>query len=303
MKSLSLYKKYYSVNTLHDVVKTFQDTLLESNKTFSYFVDWQKIKENVERYNYEINLLNYLVGQKDTGQKLKEILNKNPEVLPVIPLIIAVRDNDISVITDANKPLETLKKYDFKKRALTDRDIEDITLFCEKAGILSLFSSFRIKDLRDYLLGVETGLDTNARKNRSGTAMETLIEPSLNQIKGIIVFKQKTFGYLADSENVKISEGLKDRKFDFVVKAKNRFFNIEVNFYSGGGSKPQEIVDSYINRNHELCQEGWGFVWITDGLGWKVCTNQMTKAFKDMDYVLNVDFVKKGILRDILLST
>lgn len=167
MKNLSLYKKYYSVNTLHDVVKIFQDTLLESNKTFSYFADWQKIKENVERYNYEINLLNYLVGQKDTGQKLKEILNKNPEVLPVIPLIIAVRDSDISVITNANKPLETLKKYDFKKRTLTDRDIEDITLFCEKAGILSLFSSFKIKDLRDYLLGVETGLDTNARKNRS----------------------------------------------------------------------------------------------------------------------------------------
>ena len=300
MQDLSLYKKHLKIDTLEELIKKFQDTLLESNMTFSYFCDWGKIKKNVEKYKYEINILNYLVGAKDVKAKLREILKKNPETLKIIPLIIAVRDLDIAVIKDPEKPLETLSKYDFGKSTLTDEEIKDIVLFCEDSGIVALFSDFRIKDLRDYLLGVETGLDTNARKNRSGFAMEGLIAPILKKIKGITVYSQQSFESISGKNGISKCDGIENRKFDYVVKTLSKCYNIEVNYFSGQGSKPQEIVDSYINRNNELKRAGWGFIWVTDGVGWKSGVNQLSKAFREMDYVLNVSLAKEGLLQDIL---
>ena len=110
--------------------------------TFSYFCDWGKIKKNVEKYKYEINILNYLVGAKDVKAKLQEILKKNPETLKIIPLIIAVRDLDIAVMKDPEKPLETLSKYNFIRKRLTDADIKNIVSFCEDSGIIALFLGF-----------------------------------------------------------------------------------------------------------------------------------------------------------------
>ncbi len=301
MANLSVYKKFYKLNTVNNLVKIFQDTLMISNKTFSYFVSWEKVNKNVQKYDYEINILNYLVGTADPKAKLKEILKKNPEVLPVLPLIIAVRNLEIAVIEDSESPSGTVKEYDFtKKDKLSNEEVDDIAIFCEKAGILNLFSVFKIKNLKDYLLGLEAGIDTNARKNRSGSAMESLIDPILKDIKDIKVIKQKTFKYLKKQEGIKIPERLLNRKFDYAIVFNKKCFNMEVNYYDGQGSKPQEIVDSYTNRRNELVKIGWNFIWLTDGIGWKSGANQLTNAFQDMEFILNLEFAHKGILEAIL---
>ncbi len=301
MANLSLYKKFYKVNNIDELVKKFQETLMTSNKTYSYFVAWDKVKKNVQKYDYEINILNYLVGSSDPRNKLSEILKKNPEVLPVIPLIIAVRDLEIAVIDDPARPAETVKEFDFSKKTnLTAKNIEDIVVFCDKAGILKLFSEFKIKNLRDYLLGLEAGIDTNARKNRSGTSMESLVDPILDKIKSISVVKQKTFKHIKEKFGVAVPDRLLNRKFDYVIIADKKFFNLEVNYYDGQGSKPQEIVDSYTNRKNELAKAKWGFIWLTEGPGWKKGAHQITNAFNDMDFVLNLSLASAGVLKEIL---
>lgn len=301
MANLAIYKKFYKINNVDDLLRKFQETLLVSNKTFSYFVDWAKIQANVKKYEYEINVLNYLVGIAEPKEKLREILKKNPEVVSVMPLIIAVRDSEIAVIEDKAKPSESLRVFDFERKdKLSNEKIAELIAFCDKSGILNLFSSIRIKNLRDFLLGVETGIDTNARKNRSGTAMEELIEPIIGGIKDINVVKQKKFQSLQDGYKIKIPLKLSDRKFDYVIITKRTAYNMEVNYYDGQGSKPQEIVDSYTNRKNELAKEGIGFIWLTDGVGWKGGVHQITNAFNDMDYILNIEFARKGILNEIL---
>lgn len=301
MANLAVYQKFYKVNNTEELVKKFQETLMVSNKSYNYFVDWEKVKANVKKYEYEINILNYLVGISDCKEKLREILTKNPEVLPVLPLIIAVRDLEIAVIENPAQPSESLKKFDFNKRgALSKEEIGNIVNFCYFSGVLNLFSDFKIKNLRDYLLGLEAGIDTNARKNRSGNAMESLVDPILDKIKGIKVIKQKTFKYLKENENMGIPQKLLNRKFDYVILANDKKFNLEVNYYDGQGSKPQEIVDSYTNRKNELANSKWSFIWLTDGVGWKKGTSQITNAFKDIDYVLNIKFASSGVLEEIL---
>jgi len=74
----------------------------------------------------------------------------------------------------------------------------------------------------------------------------------------------------------------------------------EVNYYAGAGSKPEEIVDSYINRKNELLDSGWKFIWITDGNVWKGSESQLLKAFNEMDFVMNINFINQGILKKAL---
>jgi len=125
MANLSIYQKFYKVDNIEELVKKFQETLMVSNKTYSYFVNWQKVKENVQKYDYEINILNYLVGNAHPREKLKEILKKNPEVVSILPLIIAVRDLGISIIEDPAKPSETLREFDFEKKSkLSNEEME-----------------------------------------------------------------------------------------------------------------------------------------------------------------------------------
>jgi len=157
----------------------------------------------------------------------------------------------------------------------------------------------------DYLLGVEVGLDTNARKNRSGLFLEKMVTETLENLRNrdssYIVVSQKNFGYVRDTYNVKVPATLIDRKFDYVIISKGKATTIEVNFYGGTGSKPSEIVSSYINRGQVLSENGWKFVWLTDGIGWKKMQNPLRVGVENIDYVINSSLLRQGILEKIIL--
>jgi type II restriction enzyme len=300
MANMNFYKKFLDVGNIDELAELFNRTLIDTNMTYKYFVDWEKIKRNVNRLNVEINILNSLIGSKDVRNDLMDLLRKYPEIVTVFPLIIAVRDNELKIIEDVD-----IKKYSFKRKtSLTEPEIKSMVHFCVKSGIIELFSDIKIKNLKDYLLGVEVGMDTNARKNRSGQSMELIVMPIINSFRNkyndLEIIFQKTFKYIKENYGVQISQSLINRKFDFVLKKGDKFVNIEVNYYSGGGSKPQEIVNSYINRQNELKKSKWGFIWITDGLGWRVGFNQIKVGFNNIDYLLNLNFVKRGVLEEII---
>lgn len=302
MANLKVYKAALGLNNLDEILNAFRESLLDTNKSFNYFVDWQKIRGNVEKFNVEINILNSLIGSKDIKTDLSNILIKYPEILPVFPLLIAVRKSEINVIDDSNN---LSKSFPFKKQPhLSKEEIREIIHFCDRSGVLNLFTDFKIKNMKDYLLGVEVGIDTNARKNRSGIAMELAVKPTMEALKRdfseIDIEFQKTFKFIAKKYDAPLSLNLANRKSDFVIRKGQTFINVEVNYFDGQGSKPQEIVDSYINRQTELYKVGWKFVWITDGRGWKEGTNQIKKGFAEVDYLLNSSFAKNGVLKEII---
>jgi len=307
MVEIEIYKKVWGTNDLDSIVDKFIGTLIDTNRSYSFFVDWNKIVKNAEKYNVEINILNSLVGSENTKEALRSILKKYPEVSPVIPLIIAVRDLRLKVIEDFGATDVDIKDFNFEKRnSLSEKEIEDIINFSDKSGILGIFQNKNIRNLKDYILGVEVGMDTNARKNRSGNAMELILTPvfeKLSEKYGFDVVSQKQFKYLSNHyPNLPIPSYLEDRKFDYCLIKGTTYINIEVNYYAGGGSKPQEIVDSYNTRMNELKKSEGHFIWITDGYGWSTGKNQIRKAFEKQDYVVNINFIRKGGLEKILVS-
>lgn len=302
MANIDLYRDILQVSNVEELTKKFHATLIDTNATYDYFVNWEKVRNNVNKLNVEINILNSLTGSPNPAKELTRLLEKYPEVVPVIPLIIAVRDKELKIIEDMK-----IKEYSFRQRHhLTEPEITSIVHFCVKSGVIDLFQDFKIKNLKDYLWGVEVGMDTNARKNRSGQSMELAIMPIVDSLKNnyedLKIIFQKTFRYIDKNYAVEVPSSLRNRKFDFVIKKRANFINVEVNYYSGGGSKPQEIVNSYINRQNELKKCNWDFVWITDGLGWRTGFNQIKVGFEEIDYLLNLDFIKRGMLRKIIAS-
>ena len=302
-----IYQKYLSLATPELIVDEFHRTIIDTNRGHNFFVDWDKIKSHVQRYKVEFNILNSLIGSRKFDADLRALLVKYPEIIPILPILIAVRGAQLKVIEDFSIPNSDIVEYDFKKRDRSKEDVEILVGFCQKTGLKYFFETLSAKCIQDYVTGVEVGMDTHARKNRSGDAMELALKPIFEEIekngngKYEVLF-QKKFGYLKDKFGLKVSTAIENRKADFIVLKNNQktIVNIEVNFYSGTGSKPQEIVDAYINRQSELKQHGFKFIWITDGHGWKGQKNQIQKGFEEIGYLLNMHFVRKGLLKKIL---
>jgi len=300
---LDLYKKYYQLENINELINIFQKTLIATNRTPDFFVDWEKVKQNLENIKIELALWNSIINSNNIENDFKNIIINYPEVIKTIPILHAIREREFPVIIDFYNVEKSVKQLDFNKTRhsrLTDDEIKDYLEFVKKSGILIIFN--HIKNFYDYVFGVEVGLDSNARKNRSGKAMEQLLTPILKKVASELdcrILFQKTF---ETSKNYggRIPAELSNRTADFIVFKKDRFVNIEVNYFSGPGSKPEEIVDSYINRKNELNSNGWGFIWITDGDVWRVAENQLHKAFDDIDYILNIQFTSMGLLKDAL---
>ncbi len=301
-----IYFEFFKTTDIEDIIINFLETLIKTNRTYNFFVNWDKIRKNIDTYKIELNILNSLIGSKQFDEDLKTILRRYPEVIPLIPILLAIRDKELSIIDNFADIDFKIIDYDFTNKKLSEKEIEQIIEFFDKTGLKNFFVELASKSIQDYVLGIEVGMDTNARKNRSGHSMEQLLDPIIKKIvtkhkDNFEIVTQNNFNYLKKKYGIPINSRIKNRKADFIIiKNKNTFINIETNFYSTPGSKPQEIVDSYIERQNELKENGIDFIWISDGYGWKGQKNQLYKAFEKIDYLLNLHFVREGLLEEIL---
>lgn len=281
--------------------ETFLSTLISTNKSHTFFTDWLKARKNQELYKDELALLSVLNGADNPSGELRRLLRTYPRINELIPLLSAVRvkkTKDLLTVLDENSIDDT--QYYFGSKGLTDEMIDASVQFADKSGLLSELTG--IKNYSDYYFGVEVGLDSNARKNRSGTAMEELAETYVRDFvtshDGRYV-TQKNFATAAAEFGVEVPPNQSNKKGDFMLLIDGRPFNIETNFFDGGGSK-QEIMNSYISRSEDLAKAGWGFALITDGLGWRKTKNQVEHGFKTIKYIMNLSMCSDGSLDKIL---
>ena len=160
-------------------------TFRESIADYKYYVDFNNAYNNLNEFKVELNILNSLVGSKNIEEEFKSLITKYPEVLKAVPILLAKRENEIYCQDDNGK-----FKYNFKKQ---NYSIEQYCYFMKETGLFDLLSNRIVKDLVDYVLGVEVGLDSNGRKNRGGHLMENLVEKYIQDagfIKGKTYLKE-----------------------------------------------------------------------------------------------------------------
>lgn len=264
--------------------------------TYSYYVDFEKVYENVENIKIELNILNSLIGSKNIKQDFEKILEKYPETLKCIPILLAVRSSEIAV-SDENGSF----MFDF---ATQTRSISEYSVFMEKSGLFNLLQNHIVNNLVDYVTGVEAGLDSNGRKNRGGHLMEDLVESYIKKagfVKNETYFKEMYIHEISQKWNVDLSaisnQGKMEKRFDFVVKTKNQIYVIETNFYGSGGSKLNETARSYKTLANEIATiSGVTFVWFTDGFGWQSARHNLEETFDVMENLYCIKDLENGVI-------
>ena len=274
----------------------FMSQLQETNQTLDFFCDFKKISQNVENIKLSLCMLNSLIGAKDMRSSVETIWNRDKTAFNVMDILIAVRSEGKKVVLDKIGNCVVLDSM-FKS-------VDGVMEFLDDTGLTEIFQSRRITNLVDYVFGIETGLDTNARKNRSGHVMEGIVKHIFdnNNIK----YRQEVYS----SEWAEITKVLGDdeKRFDFVVQTSNKTYLIEVNFYSSGGSKLNEVARAYTDLAPKINSvSGFEFVWITDGIGWKSARNKLQEAYNNIPSVYNLtdisDFVNQIEQWQYLLTT
>lgn len=251
--------------------------LKETHFSLRDYVDFSKVESNVEEISIKLNQLNYLIGKSDIETAVKLLWNENPKAFSVLDVLIAIRTKDKKKAIDSNGNIRLVSDY-FKSP-------DDVIVFLNETGLTKVFQNKLIKNLVDYVFGIEVGLDSNARKNRGGHIMENLVATIFNQ-HGVL-YEQEV--YYTEFPEIVRALGADNKRFDFVVKTKDKVYLIETNFYTGGGSKLNEVARSYSELAPKIdTVPGFEFVWITDGIGWESARNKLEEAFAHIPNIYNL---------------
>ena len=277
-------------------------TFTDSIANYRYYIDFETIYKNAEIYKVELNMLNSLIGSKNIENDFEKIVNKYPEVIKCVPTLLAVRQSEIIVLDDEGNKFE----YNFKEM---NYSVSQYKVFMRETGLFDLLENHLVNNLYDYVLGVECGLNSNARKNRGGHLMEDVVEKFIQKAgfkKGETYFKEM---YLQEIENKwKLdmsfisNKNQATKRFDFVVKTNNCIYGIETNFYASGGSKLNETARSYKMIAEEAKKVvGFEFVWFIDGMGWISARNNLKETFDNMEHIYNIADMKNEIMRKMFI--
>ncbi len=300
MFKLEDYKK--NNETFNYLMSTLTDTI----KGWDYFVNWNKVNSNINNVEIHLNILNYLIGKENIKEEFTALIKQYSQVISVLPILVASRESDFNILkVNKKNGIEfEVANYDFRNKVkLTDEYIEKIYEFVEKSGILEIITKRKVKNLVDYVMGIEVGLDSNGRKNRSGTAMESLVELFVENL-----CKEKNFEYMtqATANSIKAKWGRDvvldkaSRRFDVAINTPNNLYLIETNYYSGGGSKLKATAGEFKTVQDIIDKNGYKFIWITDGKGWGTAKRSLQEAFEHNEYILNLSMVKDGVLNNMI---
>lgn len=302
MKYLNCYQKLFDCKCEDDVFAYILENLKPSNNLWSYFVNWDKVYENVRKIEISLNLLNYLIGKENFDEEFKRLIKEQPQVIKILPSLVVSREKKFNILIDYENKKLKYENYDFTIKKPTENDIEKYLHFVKESGLKDLICCGKIKSLVDYMIGVEAGLDSNGRKNRGGHSMEAIAEVFIKDI-----CQKKGYQYLkeANAERIKNEFGIdvpvdkSSRRYDYVVKTDKELVIFEVNFYGGGGSKLKSTAGEYRNL-YDVLDNKFKFIWITDGFGWKTTSRPLRETFDHNDYIVTLNMLENEILDKLI---
>lgn len=262
----------------------FMSSLRTTNRTLDFFCDFDKASDNVEDIRLELCMLNSLIGCENFFRGVETIWRRDPSVFRVLPILLAVRDGSVLVSDAYGQCVEMDSMFD---------SVESVVNFLEDSGLAKVLRERQVKDLLDYAFGIEVGLDTNARKNRGGQAMERHVASELSDAR--LPFRSEV--YSTEWPELQRALGADKKRFDFAIEFRSVTYLLEVNFYHSGGSKLNEVARAY----SELAPivngvRGFQFVWVTDGVGWHSAANKIEQAYRIIPRVYNLTSLSSFIL-------
>lgn len=234
----------------------FLSTLQDTNIRINDIINVQKVLDNVEDIKISLHTLDYIISntKDEIIRKINILFHKEPKIFLILPSLIA---------WSSHKPLIIGKKMVNLDIYLSSFD--NIIRFFELSGLFTLIINGKLNHFNDYFLGLEVGLDTNARKNRFGLRnekdVEEIISNEIECYKYLTIHKQITGNSI---EGICDISYLRNKKFDIVIKntRNNKFLLLKSSFYNSPGSKLYETSRSYENIYNQIINLGNKYLFI-----------------------------------------
>lgn len=269
-----------------DQFDRFLAQLKATNRTLDFYCDFEKIGRNTADVAISLNMLNFLLGKADLRSAVEALWQRDPHVFDVLGILVAIRNARAEQYLDNQGAIATMSDL--------FRSVDGVLTFLQQTGLEQVLRKPEITNLVDYVFGVETGLDSNARKNRSGTITEKWVATQFR--KAGLAFDQQVSSHAFPA--IENALGADQKVFDFAVRAARTIYLVEVNFYSGGGSKLNEVARSYTDLAPKInAIPGFEFVWLTDGVGWLQAKNKLQEAFAAIPSIYNFTTLAEFVAR------
>lgn len=294
----------YLYSSVDNKLDYFFSTLSITNRTPDYYVNWNKVRSEIKAFELELHTLNYLIGKEDIYDKALRLFQEQSKLLKAIPSLIASREKTLDILFFDEEDAMDFYQLDFKN--IDINQLEKYVDFMKDTGLLEFLQKDANRSLVDYVYGVEVGLDSNARKNRSGRIMESILERNVEKVAikyGLKYRTQATASFIKSSWGIEVPVDKSKRRFDIAVfsKEKNKVWLIETNYYGGGGSKLKSVSGEFteLSRLIQTAKDDVSFSWVTDGQGWHTARLPLSEAFESIDNIFNLEMLKKGYLFEL----
>lgn len=273
----------------------------------NYWIKYANVKDNMAKYGPDVFTLDYLIGKNE--DELIAFFTERSELLKLVPQLLGIREQKFEKPTSKKiLKVEGIEgEYLLNFSEIDVDNLEQYLTFVFDSGLADLLLRGLSKSVNDYAVGVEAGMDSNGRKNRSGQRGELYMENVLSTLAESYGFKwrgQTTYQYIKNEYNVELDDSLETVRFDGSLynPTNGMLYLFEINNFSSGGSKLKASGGEFSLRQQVFANSTHQFIYITDGQGWDTDASHLKKIISSIDNVFNFSMIQHGYLTALIDS-
>lgn len=269
----------------------------------NYWVNFDNVKRNLDKYDIpDLYTLDYLIGKN--RYEIENFFKERAHLIKLVPKLLGIRENKMS---KGNLEVQGIDgTYHLNFRDIDTKNIEHYIKFIHESGLTRCLQKGLRKSVHDYAVGVEAGMDSNGRKNRSGDMGEMYLEKVLNAIadeRNWIAHGQTTAKLVKKWHDIDLEDTFANRRFDGSLfnPQREKLYLFEVNNFNSGGSKSKASATEFKDLHDRFSRTNHEFIYITDGKGWDSDKSHLIEAMEYIGKVFNYQMVEDGYLKDFLI--
>lgn len=279
----------------------FLKTISSLSFLASYWVNFEKVENSIDSYGPDLYTLDYLIGRSD--QEIAEFFQERPHLLRFIPYLLGIREKKLNNGILKVQGITGVHELNFS--TIEEDRLPEYLQFIQDSGLAWLFKQGVKKSIHDYTMGVESGMDSNARKNRSGNMGELYLGEVLKHLaedKNWLYSGQTTKKSVKKDYDIDLDASFGNRRFDGALfnPERRKLYLFEVNNFNGGGSKSKASATEFKDLHDRFSRTNHEFIYITDGDGWQSDKSHLKEAMEYIGKVFNYKMIENNYLTDYL---